>query len=196
MQSAQTVMESRRNAFVYDEGASGRCHDKETGSFYNYFRDYDPSIGRYTTFDPIGLAGGLNGYIYVGNDPTNYVDPLGLREMYGNWGGSKWSGGKSSPRIPANPLAPTDSLDACFMTHDGCYQNNEDSGQCFANGPSKKAEKSCDMALLQCMANLPSNTNDWSIPPKNLVYGNNQHSPTADNFRSQANTYFRWKWRQ
>jgi hypothetical protein len=115
--------------------------------------------------------------------------------MYGNWGGSNWSGGKSGSRIPNNPLPPTDSLDACFMMHDYCYQKNEENGQCSLNGPSKKVENSCDMALQQCMANLPSNTKDWPMAPKNPVYGDNQHSPTTDDFRNKADFYFRWKWK-
>ena len=78
MQSAQTVMVSRQNAFVYDESASGRCHDKETGSSYNYFRDYDPTTGRYLTSDPIGLRGGLNTFTYALSNPLRYVDPFGL----------------------------------------------------------------------------------------------------------------------
>ncbi len=53
------------------ESSYGRVH-------YNYFRTYDPSTGRYIESDPIGLLAGLNTYGYVGGNPLNYVDPLGL----------------------------------------------------------------------------------------------------------------------
>ena len=54
--------------------------DRETGLHYNFFRYYDPTIGRFVNQDPIGLAGGENLY--------------GLHRMrqYGQtrWGWSLW----------------------------------------------------------------------------------------------------------
>jgi RHS repeat-associated protein len=60
----------------------GQYLDRETGLHYNTFRFYDPDVGRFTTLDPVGLAGGSNLYQYAPN-PIGWVDPKGLSCLHG-----------------------------------------------------------------------------------------------------------------
>jgi RHS repeat-associated protein len=48
-----------------------------TDLYYNKYRDYDPTTGRYIQADPIGLAGGASPYSYAMNNPLRYSDPEG-----------------------------------------------------------------------------------------------------------------------
>jgi RHS repeat-associated protein len=68
-------------AFTFNLRFPGQYFDKETGLHYNYFRDYNPAIGRYVQSDPIGLAGGLNTFGYAGGRPVTSIDPYGLWEV-------------------------------------------------------------------------------------------------------------------
>lgn len=65
----------------------GQYYDAEVGISYNYFRDYDPSTGRYVESDPIGLNGGNNTYGYVSGNPLKFTDPRGLIKWSGSFGG-------------------------------------------------------------------------------------------------------------
>jgi len=86
----------------------GQYADPETGYYYNYYRDYDPTLGRYIQSDPVGILWdysdpqmqvainqgiplgamreGLNhNYGYVKQNPLVYSDPYGDGVGLGIW---------------------------------------------------------------------------------------------------------------
>lgn len=156
---------ARENPHRYDGCTSG-------DSLYNYFRDYDPSIGRYFESDPIGLRAGNNTYGYVESGPLSFADRWGLdatdwsttpgRSVTGDgprngmWCGGNWSGGKV-PSINGGrdgSAAPVDSLDRCCMVHDKCF------GKCEAipaKAPQEKCRYECNRSFVGCLKDLGSN---------------------------------------
>ena len=89
-------------SYLYDEfgdsigewGATVKNNYKYTGQewdaapayAYNLrAREYYPKVGRFMQNDPIGNAGGsLNWYLYVANNPINWIDPEGLYVLKDN----------------------------------------------------------------------------------------------------------------
>ena len=75
--------------------------------YYNRFRDYDPTTGRYVQDDAIGLAGGGNPYLYAGGNPLRWSDALGLSPWSPNPnllpGGGKVPGGPWIPKPDGKP---------------------------------------------------------------------------------------------
>ena len=173
--------------FVQPYTFTGRELDAETDTYHYRERQYDWKNGRFTTEDPIGYNGGDNFYVYVGNNATNFNDPLGLclfpvtfippntpglklpvpspdnaaiplpAITYGNYGGGGWTGGYTGTR------KPVDSLDECFKDHDECYgrvQGTTPTGPC-GGSPTYRL---CDKQLLSCMRMLPSDPRDWKRP--------------------------------
>ena len=61
-------------------GFQSGLYDPDTALVQFGARWYDANTGRWLSKDPILLEGGLNLYVFCGNDPVNFADPLGLCE--------------------------------------------------------------------------------------------------------------------
>ncbi|MGB0873325.1 MAG: RHS repeat domain-containing protein [Solirubrobacterales bacterium] len=69
---------------------AGGLYDSDTKLTHFGAREYDAELGRWTSSDPIGFAGGdSNLYGYVLGDPVNYFDPYGLFGLGDVWDGVK-----------------------------------------------------------------------------------------------------------
>jgi RHS repeat-associated protein len=66
-------------AHVLDLRFPGQRTEPSSGLSYNYFRDYDPNVGRFAQSDPMGLVAGASTYAYAGGDPIAYLDRDGLQ---------------------------------------------------------------------------------------------------------------------
>jgi len=66
---------------------TGYEFDSETGNYYAYARYYSPRLGRFLSADLLGGVienpQSLNRYAYVLNNPETFIDPLGLKCIYG-----------------------------------------------------------------------------------------------------------------
>jgi RHS repeat-associated protein len=89
-------------SFVVNLRFPGQYYDAESGFSHNGFRDYWPQQGRYVEFDPIGLGGGINPYLYAEASPMKESDPSGL------------GGAIRLPRVPYLPALPELPLPPAF----------------------------------------------------------------------------------
>ena len=69
----EIIGEPSDNPFQY----TGRENDG-TGLYYYRARYYSPRLKRFVSEDPIGFDGGVNFYVYAGNNTLNLKDSLGL----------------------------------------------------------------------------------------------------------------------
>jgi RHS repeat-associated protein len=184
--------------FAYNLRFPGQYYDQETGKHYNYYRDFDPGLGRYLESDPIGLRSGNNTYAYADQNPLELIDRWGLDATVwppgpgrsvsdgarnGNWCGGNWSGGQ----VPSlnggkdGTKPPVDSLDRCCMAHDQCFGNCD---AIPAKGPKNKCMYDCNRDFVGCMQRLGDNCSKWPEPPRSGTEGDTQR------YRGIATWYF------
>jgi RHS repeat-associated protein len=109
----------------------GQVAQDGTETYYNVFRHYRSSWGRYTQADPLGLQPGANMFEYTRDNPIRYVDLFGLWET-GGYPGPKdatvvCEGGEMIPWIGAN-FFPTrkerECLKDCAELHENSHMND------------------------------------------------------------------------
>jgi RHS repeat-associated protein len=130
-------------------GFAGGIYDSETKVIRFGKRDFDPTVGRWVSKEPLRFKAGRNFYAYAWNDPVNLFDPTGLDPT--GAGGASGDGGSegagNDPIESSDPGAPQySSWDACF---DSCMD-------------SQGADIAGDVVLM-CVPFLPTPKTPWEM---------------------------------
>jgi RHS repeat-associated protein len=126
-------------------GFAGGIYDPDTGLVRFGARDYDASVGRWTSKDPILFDGGQNNiYVYAANDPINVQDTDGTRD-WGPLGGTccntsgnaEWALVGSCQWAHLNPgqcTLPATDCDGLTCNGSWLHPRNFDAGTCSSSG--------------------------------------------------------------
>ena len=151
----------------------GQYYDAETGLHYNWHRYYDPEVGRYLQNDPIGFAGGINFYLYVGANSLRFVDPYGLSYVnpppvfwfpipgvnrplpgYNYCGPGNYSG-----------RGPNPGLDVACEAHDKCYGTSGfDAGDVSVFNPGQGSGPSDQDTCDDNLCDAANQSGEWIAP--------------------------------
>jgi RHS repeat-associated protein len=176
---------SGQGTFKYGVRFAGQSYDAETGTNYNYFRDYDPVIGRYLESDPIGLMGGVNTFAYVNSNPLKFFDSRGLAaQLCSRWfypvpvpyarhcfveysgGGSSSYGNKGVHSDPAPGWWPGSCIPTKGDPADDCVKREME--KCKGSDYDFTSNNCChcaERALKACGLSFPAK--DWPNWPVN-----------------------------
>jgi RHS repeat-associated protein len=142
----------------------GQYSDTEDSLYYNLYRDYDPTLGRYVQADLLGLSAGTNLFSYVGQTPTQEIDPNGLLELV-------LSGGYHVPFSPGVSVGQTAAITL--------YSTNP-ANVLSGDGPTPDIEIGAivDAGISLSVAKTPSAPATQIATNPNLCPDNEQATPT------------------
>jgi RHS repeat-associated protein len=127
---------------------TGQEYDPETGNYFYNTRFYNPLNGVFIQEDKIGFAGGdTNLYRYVGNSPTNYIDPSGNIPFPLVVIASVIIADLLIPDGVQAPLAPTDSHNSILSPEDLDNLSPCDDAPHFDNVPN--LDRSFERGILE-----------------------------------------------
>ncbi len=147
----------------------GQYYDAETDLHYNWNRYYDPKTGRYITADPIGLAGGINLFGYVGENPVVGYDTSGLAEACSR----RWDFGPAAYAFPLRHcyMAFSDGSTLSYDTQ-GIHKDHVP-GTWFKNcyKLEKNNENQCSKGCTEdCLRTEMRNNDEFSKPKHGYLF--------------------------
>ncbi len=152
----------------------GQQETDASGLFYNYQREYDPAVGRYSQSDPIGLAGGISTFSYALSSPGSHSDAEGLQVMRsGVHAGSRammnsnqaptgdnqsnFAAPASWGEVSSGLAATTNALNSLSLTHSSSVLNPQSPASILTrNIKSKACEKEDDDDCNRLIAKIDS----------------------------------------
>jgi len=142
-------------------GFAGGLWGSDTGLVHFGYREYSPFTGKWTAKDPIGFAGGdSNLYGYVLGDPVSGIDPGGLSDVNGGFGGGVgvmvvFGGANVHYHVNCNSNGCFKVTTVCGRLGLGIGLNAGAEGNAGYD-PNGKYGKDCDGKPKQC-------SYDWSV---------------------------------